>query len=153
MKCLKWPVTTVCVWCVYVWACCVRVRICAHVRVYVRILAGGGLHWRVPGGDKIYRRSGTGPYMGSFRPMNRWKPKSIIWLGGLFGTLKELIGGLSPFKTGLRECFLEISSGNLSRFSSFWPDFWPGSWGRGKPLIQCTVLPGLRKKQLKTKQY
>ena len=30
----------------------------------------------------------------------------------------------------------------------FWPGFWPRFWGGEKPQIQCTVLPGLRKKNL-----
>ena len=40
------------------------------------------------------------------------------FLGGVFGPLKGLIGGLSPFKKGLRGFFFEISSGKLTDNSS-----------------------------------
>ena len=50
-------------------------------------------------------------------------------LGGLFGPLKGLIGGLRPFKRGLGGFVLEISYGKVTRFTD------QGFGGGEKPQI------------------
>ena len=55
-------------------------------------------------------RSGFGARSGAGQPCN---DLACNMLGGLFGPLKGLIGGLSLFKWGSRRFFVEIASGKL----------------------------------------
>ncbi len=41
-------------------------------------------------------------------------------------------------------------SARTNFWSILWPDFWPGFWGGENPQIQCTILSGLKEKQIET---